>query len=165
MPSTTTREAFRFMLEHAGYATPPGRAVCALDLARAEQLLNRAVELGVASIEWVDDDEPYDTDDAVILRGLESGRFVGPGGCVVQCGDAIASLWGIVVEAPTAMGDDPYVRVVAAELALEIEDDLRQAIGDAGDANLAEILHAESIARSRGDKDRADELYARGCAL
>jgi hypothetical protein len=28
---------WRFFLENAGYATPPSRAVCALELARAEQ--------------------------------------------------------------------------------------------------------------------------------
>jgi hypothetical protein len=29
------QQRFRFFLEHAGYATPPGRAACALALARA----------------------------------------------------------------------------------------------------------------------------------
>ena len=34
---TVKREDWRFFLNHAGYCTPPGRAQCALDLARAEQ--------------------------------------------------------------------------------------------------------------------------------
>lgn len=37
MKTTELRKAFRFFLEHAGYGTPPGRAACALDLARAER--------------------------------------------------------------------------------------------------------------------------------
>lgn len=72
---------------------------------------------------------------------------------VVQCGELceyavssgresqrehLASLWGIVV-GPRGT-DDPYCRVVQAELALEIEDELRQAVGDALDARLA--VHA-----------------------
>jgi hypothetical protein len=120
-------ERYAFFREHAGYIVGR-RAECALQLARAERLLERAQDLGAASVEWVDDDEPYETDDAAVLRGLESGRFVGLAGCVVRCGDAVASLWGIVVEAPSAVRDDPYLRVVAAELASELEDELQRAV-------------------------------------
>jgi hypothetical protein len=123
------------MLDHAGYCNPPGRAVCALELARAENLLDRAERLGIAETEWVDD---YDLDlswdeDGSVADGLEAGRLAA-GGCVVRCGDRQESLWGIVVEAPTWRGDDPYVRIVRAELASEMIDDLRQAIGDTADA-------------------------------
>jgi hypothetical protein len=31
------KESFRFFLEHAGYAIPPGRVACAANLARAEK--------------------------------------------------------------------------------------------------------------------------------
>lgn len=133
MATAEVAERYAFFHEHAGYVIGR-RAEGALQLARADRLLEQAQDLGAASVEWVDDDEPYDTDDAAVLRGLESGRLVGPAGCVVRCGDGVASLWSIVVEAPTWCEDDPYVRVVAAELASELEDDLRQAIGDALDA-------------------------------
>lgn len=155
--ATVDRSAFRFFFAHAGYSSPPGRAACALSLARAEALLERAVALEVASVEWVDDDAPYDPGDVDspedVARWFESGRWTGPFGCVVAThaqpedfGErfrvwdpdrrrepiATESLWGIVVGSRGT--DDPYCRVVAAELASELEDDLRQAIGDALDA-------------------------------
>jgi len=136
MISAALRQSFGFMLTHAGYCTPPGRAVCALDLARAELLLADAETEGAAAVEWVWDDEPWDegmeisADEAA--RRFESGEWTGPLGCVVRIGDDVAaSLWGIVVGSRGT--DDPYCRVVAAELAREIEDDLRQAVGDARD--------------------------------
>ncbi len=136
MIGSERREAFRFFVEQAGYATPPGRAVCALELARAEALLREAVELGAASVEWVEDLEPLDSDDTVTIAMLDDGSLVGPAGCIVQVGDAERSLWGIVLIAPSASGDDPYMRVVEAELASELLDELRQAVGDARDASL-----------------------------
>jgi hypothetical protein len=138
-----TLKAFRFMREHAGYVVGL-RAESALQLARAEALLARAKDAGVASVEWVDDDEPYDTDvftDEEIAAKFESNEWTGPFGCVLKIGDARASidepeswasLWGIVV-GQAGIGD-PYCRVVEAELALEVEDNLRQALGDALDA-------------------------------
>lgn len=131
------RSAFRFFLERAGYCTPPGRAKGAIQLARAEQLLGRALELGVASLEWVDDVVPYDQGDSCsdeqARRYFESNAWTGPFGCVVEVdGSPGASLWGIVV-GPRGLGD-PYCRVVQAELSSECEDDLRQAIGDHLDA-------------------------------
>ena len=147
------RAAFRFFCEQAGYATPPGRAACALELARAEELLEQAVDLGIASVEWVDDETPWDEGTEIsaedAARRFESGEWTGPYGCIVRVfaegsehadtlsyldrvADADASLWGIVVGSRGT--DDPYCRVVAAELADELVDELRQAIGDARDA-------------------------------
>lgn len=135
-----SRKAFQFFSEHAGGIVGE-RAKGAIALARAEQLLERAIGLGVASCEWVDDCEPYDPGDVDspedVARWFESGAWTGPFGCVLNVGDAGASLWGIVVGSRGT--DDPYCRVVAAELACEVEDDLRQAIGDALDARL-EVL-------------------------
>src|SRR4051812_10745523 len=48
-----TRNAFRFFLRHASFRTPPGRAACALALARAERD-GKSVGLRFA---WVDDPE------------------------------------------------------------------------------------------------------------
>ncbi len=142
----TRRDRFRFFSAHGG-----GRvghtAESALSLARAEELLETAVDLGVASVDWVDDDMPYDPGDADTpedaARYFESGAWTGPYGCIVRVfdsveysgertGDALQSLYGIVV-GPRGT-EDPYCRLVAAELASELEDELRQAIGDARDA-------------------------------
>lgn len=112
----------------------------ALGLARAEVLLDRAVTLDVASVAWLDDPEPYETDYPEDVRGLESGALVGPCGCIVTVGPEFVTLWGVVVRAPSLQGDDPYLRVVAAELACELEDSLRQAIGDDLDAAPDELL-------------------------
>jgi len=53
IPSVTP-EAYQFFLEHAGYATPPGREACAFELAYAEQY---AKQCGWA-YQWEDDPEP-----------------------------------------------------------------------------------------------------------
>lgn len=135
-----SRKAFQFFSEHAGGIVGE-RAQGVIALARAESLLERAVELEVASCEWVDDCEPYDPGDATspaeAARLFESNAWTGPFGCIVKVGDeGHASLWGIVV-GPRGT-DDPYCRVVAAELAWEVADDLGQAIGDALDREALE---------------------------
>lgn len=142
---------YRFFREHAG-GWVGHSAETALDLARAEALLEDATDLGVAAVQWVDDDTPYDTDlytDEEIRAKFESNEWTGPYGCIVSvyaesddASDTLAhldrvaaderSLWGIVVGQWGT--NDPYCRVVAAELASELEDALRQAIGDARDA-------------------------------
>lgn len=131
---SASREAFRFMLDNAGYVVGR-RAQGALELARAESLLHRAIDGGAARIVWEDDTFELREDDTFdMLQGIEDGRYVGPAVCLLYVGDDVAaSLGGIVVSAPTSRGDDPYVRVVEAELASEAADDLRQALGDALD--------------------------------
>lgn len=132
MIDSDTRERFRFFLEHAGYATPPGRAACALELARAEKGLECALAYGEASVRWVDDDVAYDPGDVCTedeaARKFDSGEWVGPLGCIVAIGDeqhprAVASLWGIVLNSRGVPSDwqagDPYARVIVAELAGE----------------------------------------------
>lgn len=152
-------ERYRFFHENAGRVAvidengrPSGiSARVALDLARAEALIEEAQELGVASVEWRDDDEPYEhgcmTDDEV-REQFANNRWTGPYGCVVTIGDDhAASLWGIVLDSRGVsvgigpfLADDPYARVVRAELASELVEDLMQAIGDAKDAQLATAL-------------------------
>lgn len=144
---------YRFFHEHAGRVAvidangrPSGIAARnALDLARAEALLDEASELGIATTSWPFDDEPYEhgcmTDDEV-REQFENNRWTGPFGCVLSIGDDshAASLWGIVLDSRGASEgipgsyDDPYARVVRAELASELIEDLMQAIGDAKDA-------------------------------
>lgn len=145
---------YRFFHEKAGRVAiidangrPSGIAARnALDLARAEALIDEAEELGIAKVKWPFDDEPYEhgcmTDDEV-REQFANNRWTGPFGCVVSIGgDHAASLWGIVLdsrgvsEGLPGAADDPYARVVRAELASELIDDLMQAIGDAKDAEL-----------------------------
>jgi len=148
-------ERYRFFHENAGRVAvvdENGRmsgiaARVALDLARAEALIDEAEELGIASVEWQDDPEPYEhgymTDDEV-REQFANNRWTGPFGCVVSIGDDdhAASLWGIVLDSRgvsvglPGSADDPYARVIRAELASELVEDLMQAIGDAKDAQL-----------------------------
>jgi hypothetical protein len=127
------RQRWRFFLENAGYATPPGRAACALELARAEETLEQAEALELGRVRWELDDTPYDPGDAETpeeaARLFDSGEWTGPFGAVLELeGEHLASVWGIVL-GPQELAD-PYARVMAAELASEQLDELRQAIGD-----------------------------------
>lgn len=126
---TARRDAFRFFLDHAGYVQ--GRhAAGALALVRAETLLHEARDEDVARIEWEDDDLPYEHDgftDEEIAAKFESNEWVGPLSCALYVGDeVVASLSGIVVGSRGV--DDPYCRVVEAELASEAEDAIRSAL-------------------------------------
>jgi len=144
------RERFRFFLKHAGYATPPGRAACALELARAEEDLSSALGYGEASVDWRDDSEPWDegteisADDSA--RRFASGEWTGPYGCIVAIGDdqrprAVASLWGIVLDSRGT--DDPYARVIVAELAVEALEEYRRERDERERAARAGIATAE----------------------
>lgn len=121
MPSGLS-EAAQFFWEHAGWSygrasgeTPEdGRARCATALARAEQ---RMRDCG-AYVEWVidhlADTEP--TDSYFVSGNPQWGAILRDIG-----GNVLASLWGIdFAEAyEITPEDDPYARVVAAELADE----------------------------------------------
>jgi len=104
------RAAWRFFLEHAGYCTPPGRAACALMLARAEAWA-REQEL---SYLW-EADFPADYQDDKGAWHQAPAKS-----CVVyqlcpKCQEprTVATLGGI-------MGaDSDYRRVVQAELAAQ----------------------------------------------
>lgn len=124
---TFTIDAYRFMLEHAGYSyhygreTPEqGRVRSALALARAEY----AFELSPSSVEWVDDD---DADTSFLDQpGWEEnraayrrGEYVFKGAILRDgSGEEIKSLWSIHL--PRDWHADPYRRVVEAELAGEV---------------------------------------------
>jgi hypothetical protein len=112
--SIIDRSAFKFFLERAGYATPPGRVACAAQLARAESWARAMERDGVLRVTWQADPEPYELGDAE--REYPDEVL----GCVVEsrcpcCGawEHVASLWSI------GDPDDDYRRVVEAELAQE----------------------------------------------
>lgn len=115
---------WRFFMAHAGYATPPGRAMCALSLARAERWLSDHSELTVI---WYDDDDPdlswMDDDERRKDHTVECCAIVRA--CAdhgLDCKHArfIASL-GNIVDA-----DANYQRLVSAELASEIMDSYQE---------------------------------------
>lgn len=142
--TTERRDAFRFFCEHAGYVVGR-RAEGALQLARAEALLAEAVDLELASVEWEADDLPWDEGTEISAEEASerfaSGEWTGPFYCRVmvgddELGDDVRSLGGIVLG--SAGTGDPYARVVEAELASELVDELRQAIGDELDADLGD---------------------------
>jgi hypothetical protein len=99
--SPRLRAGYRFFVKHAGYCTPPGRAACALALAKAEI----AGEEAGFEVEWSDDPEGWDGD------GCPTEVL----GCIVTApSGAVVSLWGI------GDPDRTYMRVVRAELTNEL---------------------------------------------
>lgn len=117
------REAFRFHLQHGGYCTPPGRAQCALDLARAEQT---ARDLNLR-VEWQEEDEnPLDVfgddpDTRAQVRRIREGesdllfaRVPDP-----TDGSPYAALASLGMIELSRDDRDPYRRVVEAELLSE----------------------------------------------
>jgi hypothetical protein len=147
----TLFEAFKFFREHAGYSTPPGRAKCAMDLARAEA---RGKAEGL-KVTWNDEDMPWDGDceapavhayatvlhpdhadadtTSIAVRFPYYDRKDGTTGRVPF---VLASLGGIGMDSC----HDPYKRVVEAELFAEALDELdaeRDAAACIGAAELA----------------------------
>lgn len=102
------RKAWRFFLDHAGYATPPGRAQCAMNLARAER---RARDIE-ASFDWSGDPDGCSMCDSC-PKEVQAHAVVEQ--CVMRSkeGVALASLHGI------CNANAAYRRVVEAELAVE----------------------------------------------
>lgn len=100
---------WKFFYEHDGWATPPGKAVCAWYSAKAEHL----AEQSGLTFEWVPDDAP-DLSWAD-KRDLEIANNDGVWGCICKAADGttLNSLWGIVG------WDRDYVRCVQAALAQE----------------------------------------------
>lgn len=106
----TIRERWRFFHEHDGWATPPGKAACALSSAKAEAQLVDDEDVYFA---WELCDLPWDGDapppeslwDVVLYQRCEC------------CGGArpLASLHSIAFDAPDPYGH-PYARCVEASL-------------------------------------------------
>lgn len=115
-PEQNTKElraAWQFFLGAAGYCTPPGRAACALHLAKAEAV---AEDYGFR-YEWGDDDGPDLGDHEywceLARTGQQHEHHVKT--CCVKSsqGEQLASLCGIIDP------DRDYRRVVEAELTVE----------------------------------------------
>jgi hypothetical protein len=128
---------YRWFKQHAGYRV----GHCAEDaiaLMRAETLLDDAEHWDLAHVEWQYDAEPYEHGvftDAEVAAKFESNEWTGPYAALLYVGgDVVGALGGITL-GPQDL-NDPYARVVAAELALEAEDEIRQALGDLLDARI-----------------------------
>ena len=117
------RPAFRFFLEHAGYCTPPGKAACALSLAKAEQW---ADSRGLEFVTEPDLDADLSFADTWPARERDAfkkhdhevicARLVRPcpdHGTDCKHAETLAALGGIVD------ADSSYLRVIRAELASE----------------------------------------------
>jgi len=118
MITTELRRAWNFHREHAGYATPPGRAMCALELARAE-LAMRELDW---EIRWDYDHDWVTTSSLEQQARLEAGETVYLVAWLEDAaGTTLAACGGIEVESD----DDPYMRVMYAELASEALRELK----------------------------------------
>lgn len=114
-----------FFYQHAGYSYDPktetkrqGRIRCAKDYARAEAYAKAAGW----RVHWEDEQEPWDGD-------IPEPDYLFCGLLYNAEGDILASLGMIGVNDP----NDPYLRVVAAELALEAIPDF-SLVGSEGQA-------------------------------
>ena len=112
----TLKDRVEFFFKHAGFSYRPeketreqGRLRCALSLARAEEAL---ASHPTAWVEWEGEDMPPDEE----WRGqIEEGSLLWVLASIFVDDDCVASLGGILLKSM----DEPYVRVVEAELALE----------------------------------------------
>jgi hypothetical protein len=70
MASMEFRRRWRWFMEHCGYCTPPGRVVCAAELARAEALLWESD----CEVEWRQDWDSYPDDYGVSYARRRNSR-------------------------------------------------------------------------------------------
>ncbi len=165
-PTTGLRRRFRFFHANAG-GWVGHSAETALQLARAEALLDEAEDADVADFGYVYDDDPYDAGDIgedEARRLFADGAWTGPYGAVLRIGaDVHGSLWGIVFGPQDT--NDPYARVVRAELASEACEALAEALQDKQDLEV--LAEAETVLRRRGPRYAyaAETVYAAGCAI
>lgn len=132
MSTPELRAAWRFMLANAGWSNPPGRAACALELARADVL---ADALGLELWREADPDgEPGE-----LLAEL-----------VTREGDTLAALGGI--DAPAS---DPYYRVVRAELVRELSPEVLELLTPAADPAGERVTAGEVAAILARLRDRS----------
>lgn len=114
MVADTMRKRWRFFLDNAGHATPPGRVKCAMDLARAEEWGEEMQSRDMVVIEWLHDGDAEDdwmTDHDRRQPWYEDGAL----GCAITDGKGNrVSLWGIWG------ATQDYQRVVEAELLAEL---------------------------------------------
>lgn len=119
MPNFSAAQQFFF--DNAGFSYDPqretedaGKARCAAQLADAELRLREAIACGVASVQWVHDADGW-RDRSENVESVEC--------CLLFIGESIAASLGAIEDA-----DDNVRRVTEAELALEADDALAEAL-------------------------------------
>lgn len=121
-----------------------GTAKGSLYCARIEALLAEAVDEDIARVEWDYEQERYedvfgfesDAERKRWYRDIEENRITGPYSVALYVeGELVASL-GMVTLGPGDISGDPYTREVLVDLASEAQDEIRQALGDARDAEI-----------------------------
>lgn len=114
-----------FFFEHAGYSYPSGADEATRLIARHDNALGlaRAEEMASSRGWYVDVADDFDDctdpdDDGEAARMLASGELIRLGVILKEevSDRHLASLWGVIVPSDS----DPYIRVIAAELASEL---------------------------------------------
>ena len=130
--------AYRYHRANGGTAS--GSLYCA----RLGVLLDEATDAGVVEVKWEYEQESYedvfgfesDDERKQWYRDIENGTITGPYWVAMSVeGETLASL-GMVTLGPRDIDGDYYARLVTIELAAEIEDEIRQALGDVRDARI-----------------------------
>jgi hypothetical protein len=133
----------QILREYRYHRANGGTARGSLACARARRLLDRAVDLEIGEVRWEDELESYedvfgfgdDTERKQFYEDLESNTITGPFWCALFVnGENVASL-GMTMLGPRET-DDYYAKLVEVELAMDAENDLRQAIGDELDSRM-----------------------------
>ena len=124
-----------------------GTAKASLHCARIGVLLDEAIDADVAAVTWEYEEERYEDvfgfeDDAErerFYRDLESNTITGPFWCALRINGEVVESLGMITLGPRGT-EDYYAKLVEVELAIEAEDDLRQALGDARDASITPLI-------------------------
>jgi hypothetical protein len=137
--SADTLKRAQFFATHAGYATPPGRAACALNLARAEE---RGEAMGLEVL-WTEEEEESWDGDCPAPKILLWGAVYRAEDINARTGEACshASSLAAIGMVGVDSWQDPSLRVVEAELlsdALAMLDKEADALATAQAAELTE---------------------------
>jgi hypothetical protein len=142
---------YHFFLSHAGYSYDPatetrmqGRIRCAQAMAKAEMLFEQCEGKffdRISSIEYVTE-EDFTADalgDCEDIEDYRSGKYIMLRCAIVRRSpdgktECLASLHGVSVTG----WNDPYLRVVRAELAMEAEDDLQDYLAEQTEQQITE---------------------------
>jgi hypothetical protein len=120
------RDAYLFQRRY-GMSHQPQRAALALKHAKAWLLLQEAVDCGVAEIDWCEDEEiPADEACCEDCAHDISTGWVQSYRCAIWInGEPVTEITHLLLQ---SLGHDPAQRVVEAELAAEVHEELEAAL-------------------------------------
>ena len=107
-----------------------GTAAASLHCARARLLLDRATDLGVASVDWEYEQERYedvfgfesDAERDRFYRDLESNTITGPFYCALRVGGEVVASLGMVTLGPRET-EDYNAKLREVEVAMDADED------------------------------------------